>query len=238
MGIDVDENKVVTFNPTHERRVVTDVSRPYPIEHLGGLEVRSVFRRRKTAGDARDGNPLVYALKRTQGYTIPRSSVAELARRGLSILGRALADFEADVLAPMPSTSNVVDIVTRRCSRLSPNSEISALFDKATVGQVLRYMPASTEVEHRYRRDYQSYLNKLQRTSPRALIELKAAPMCARAFVRPVVVKREAPYLSGKSILLIDDVLASGTTLTCAAEQLEVWGPSSIKALSLFGKLY
>lgn len=237
MGIDVSDQKVVTYNPTHQKRVNTDVTRAPPREVLGSLDVVSIFRRLKVRVDEQDGNPLIYALKGKFGYTIPYGSFRQILVCAQQILPGALAPFDYDVVVPLPSSSKVAEIFAKRASRLQGNCPIISCFEKATFAQVLASAPAVQEVEKRLRRDFKSQLHALQGNSPDHIFEMKKVKMSLRHHFNPLVANAQVQGLAGAKVLFIDDILGSGASLIAASNALRPYGPAAMAGLTFLARL-
>jgi hypothetical protein len=237
MGIDVSDARVVTFNPDHERRVDTNVARLPPRQTLGTIEVVSIFARKTVATDDLDGNPLIYALKGKFGYTMPYGSFRQIYRRAAEILPKALDGIDFDMIVPLPSSSAVTAIVAERASRCGGDCAILPCLEKATFAQVLQAAPPINMVEKRYRRNYGRQLSELQKASPAATFEMKKVKSPLRGYFLPVVAGPGAEMVAGHRILLVDDILGSGTSIMAAARALNAFEPVSIAGLTLMGKL-
>lgn len=237
MGIDIGDAKVVTFNPNHERRVVTDVDRDPPRQLIGATEVASVFARKITATDDLDGNPLIYALKGKFGYTMPYGSFREIYRRSVQILPKALEGIDYDMVVPLPSSSAVAAIFARRASRCVGGCPIVSCLDKATFGQVLAAAPPVHMIEKRYRGAYGKQLRALQKASPAAIFEMKKVLSPLRGYFRPVIAAAGASAVAGRRVLLVDDILGSGTSIMSAADALKAFKPLGVAGLTFMGQL-
>ena len=237
MGIDVSDARVVTFNPDHERRVDTNVARKPPRQMLGTLEVASVFARKTVTTDDLDGNPLIYALKGKFGYTMPYRSLREIYRRGAEILPKALDGIDYDLIVPLPSSSPVTAIFAERAARCGNGCPISSCLEKATFRQVLDAAPPIGMVEKRYRQRFGQTLRELEKSSPDATFEMKKVSFPLRGYFLPIVVGEGAAVVAGRRVLLVDDILGSGTSITAAARALRAFDPSGITGLTLMGKL-
>lgn len=237
MGIDVSAAKVVTYNPAHQRRVVTDVSRAPPVTNLDGVRVASIFQRRTVKSDNLDGNPLIYALKGKFGYTMPYGSFRGILGCAKVILPTALAGIHYDVVVPLPSSSSVAAIFAKRASRARGGCPIRHCFEKATHGQALALAAPVAEVEARWRRDYKAQLNQLQKANPDHMFEMKHVKLPLRPYFTPLVANETAAQLVGANILFVDDILGSGTSLIAAAKALQPHGPAAMAGLTLMSPL-
>jgi len=234
MGIDVDAHKVVTFNALHEHRVVTDPTRPIPRARYGRLDIVSLFRRQITSHDTDDGNPLIYALKGKFGYTMPYRDFRLLYIAAMQILPNALADVNFDMAVPLPSSSVVAAIIAQRAR---PGCAVVPCLDKATIGQVLAIAPAAGKIKRRHRGEYTSQLAKLQRLDPTLMIEMKTLKGPVRPYFSPVVASGLAVQCANRHVLLVDDILSSGSSLMAAEAALHAAGAASVSALTLLSRL-
>lgn len=237
MGIDVDAQKVVTFSAAHEQRVVTDPARPIPRVRYGPLEVVSIFRRQTTAHDTDDGNPLIYALKGKFGYTMPYRDFRLLFRAANQILPNALGGMNFDLVVPLPSSSPVAAILASRAARQRPGCSSLTCLEKATIWQVLAGAPVAAQIRRQHRGEYTSQLAKLQRLDPNLLIEMKALKGPVRPYFAPVVANGLAGQCAGRHVLLVDDILSSGSSLAAAEAALHASGAASVSALTLLSRL-
>lgn len=236
MGIDVND-KIVTFNASHEHRVVTDTARRCPTAQAGGVSVVSIFARKRTRQDSDDGNPLIYALKGKFGYTIPMGDLKEIYRRAALILPKALDGKNFDIVVPLPSSSSVASILGTRIVRTRANVGIADCLAKATIRDVLAGLPLPDEVPQRDRREYTSLLSTLQGLNPGSAIEMKRIPFKFRLYLTPVVAQPTAEACRGKSVLLVDDIFGTGSSLQSAAIALSAYEPLSVTAVTLMGRL-
>ncbi|MFN0046274.1 MAG: phosphoribosyltransferase [Sphingorhabdus sp.] len=237
MGIDVSAQKVVTYNPAHQKRVITDPSRIPPSLVINSLKVVSVFGRRKVAQDNYDGNPLIYALKGKFGYTMPHGDFRQLLSCAQEIAPKALDGVQYDLVVPLPSTSLVTNILAKRVSRLNGGCSTVECLDKVNIGQVLATAPNVNQVANRYRTEFRSQLHSMQVANPNDFFEMKHVPIALRSYFIPVIANHIAGQIANKKILLVDDILGSGTSLLSAARGLKQFGPSAIVGFTLMGRL-
>lgn len=237
MGIDVSPKKVVSFNATHEQRVVTDPARRCPTAVAGPVQVTSLFARKRARQDSDDGNPLIYALKGKFGYKIAYGDFREIYNCASLILPKALEGKVFDAVVPLPSSSPIARILATRVVRARAGSEMIDCLEKATIGDVLADLPAPDAVPQRFRDEYTTMLNKLQRANPSSVIEMKQIPLRIRNHLSPVVARATAGACAGRSILLVDDIFGTGTSLQSAALALSVHQPASVAGLTLLGRL-
>jgi hypoxanthine phosphoribosyltransferase len=92
-------------------------------------------------------------------------------------------------------------------------------------------------VEKRFRKAYKRQLSDLQKASPTATFEMKKVMSPLRGYFRPVIATAGAAAVAGHRILLVDDILGSGTSITSAADALRVFLPLSVAGLTFMGQL-
>lgn len=236
MGIDVSDNKVVTYNADHQQRVITSLKGAHEIV-LGNVRVSSIFSRKKTGRDERDGNPLIYALKGMRGYSITHESICELIICAKNNLPLCLANTPYCVVVPLPSSSGLVQILSRRLARTKADCSIISCFDKATVYQVLAAAPTPQVVEKRYRKKFVSRINALQKMEGNNMFQMKDLEMALRPYFTPLMKNALAGNIIGADVLLVDDILGSGTSIKSAAQSLLLEGARSVSGITLMGSL-
>jgi hypothetical protein len=234
VGIDVSDNKVVTYNADHQQRVITSLKGAHEID-LGEVRVSSIFSRRKTGRDERDGNPLIYALKGMRGYSITHESIRELIICAKNNLPLCLTHTPYSSVVPLPSSSGLVQILSRRLARINAGCPIISCFDKATVDQVLAAAPQV--VEKRYRKKFVSRINALQKMEGNNIFQMKDVEMALRPYFTPLMKNALAGNLIGADVLLVDDILGSGTSIKSAAQSLLSEGARSVSGITLMGSL-
>jgi len=237
MGIDVNDEKAVIYNPSHQQRVITDPSRPISEFVYRDLRILSVFSRRRIQNDNSDGNPLIYALKGIRGYTMSRRDFVNFYQCAAARLAKALADIEYDVVVPLPSSSKVCHILAERASRLSSRCAIEICLSKSTIGGALHLAPSPKTVETRLRKDYTSQLNSLQKSNPLSPIEMKLIKLSIRKYFHPIVGRENILNCANRNVLIIDDIVGSGTSLSAVNVLLKTAGAERVSALTLLGRL-
>lgn len=237
MGIDVDAAKVVTLNPAHEQRVVTDPARALSAITLKGMDVVSLFARRRVGHDEDDGNPLIYALKGRKGYTIPSADLRKFLAIAQQLLPRAIADREFDLVVPLPSSAAVANKLGLRAARSRGVLPILPCLHKATIADVLAAAPALDAVKARDRGWYTTQLARLQQVAPDETIEMKTVPLRVRPYFTPIAGNALAGGCAGRHILLVDDIVGSGASLLAARDALLAAGAAGVRALTLMSRL-
>jgi hypothetical protein len=236
VGIDVSDNKLVTYNANHQQRVITSLNGAHTSD-LGDVNVSSIFGRKKTGRDERDGNPLIYALKNIRGYSITHESVRDVyicAKLNLTV---CLTNTPYSAVVPLPSSSGLVQILSRRLSRIKGHCPTIACLDKATVAQVLTTAPIPQHVEERHRKQFISQINALQKMRQCDIFQMKKVEMALRPYFNPLIPNLSMANIIGSDVLLVDDILGSGTSIKSAAKYLLDAGAASVSGITLMGSL-
>lgn len=237
MGIDVNDAKSVTFNPAHQQRVVTDPDTALSFAQFGDLQVVSLFRRKRSNHDDNDGNPLIYALKRKQGYSMPLADLRQLVKAAQLIIPQALGGAQYDIVVPLPSSSNVAHVLAKRASRFGGACPLLPCLEKARVAQVLHAAPHPDEVRKRNRRFYTSQLARFGEAPGDEVIEMKKVPLAVRGYFTPIAANDLVSGWEGRHVLLVDDIVGSGTSLLAAKAALLAAGAEGVRAMTLLSRL-
>lgn len=256
-GIDVDkENLTVGFNPTHQDYIYTnDPWNPKPIYNMvRGYKVISVFSR-KMSDDRLDGNPLIYALKgKDWQLKHPKYDIMALLRRFVAVTKELKEHY--DVIITIPSSNALNTEILQKVKRLIPHSDaFSDFFQKYSANDVYERFLDSEWLSR-------TYANETDRKKMHRNIYKALDNMCklnhgvfSYKFIKPVelrdAIKQSmgisdkyqdefsyADRINGKNILIIDDTVTSGKTLSDSADAImEMYDPKSITFLTLFSPL-
>jgi hypothetical protein len=231
VGIDVcEETRRISYASSHNQRVVTGSDNNPVVQIIRGLPVVSIFRRVKTGDPTRDGNPLIYALKGKHGYSLRYSCAVDLHEAAMPIIAKILTAIgPCDAVIPMPSSSNVAGYVAKALARGCPNGLVSTpRFKKATMADALVRMRLPHNVAAKLRRDYGAQLRTMQRLPSGTLVQMKKIDNHIRHLIPAVVPLTPLQDLAGQRIVLVDDLLSTGSTLLSAQEHLSTVGPAKV----------
>lgn len=241
MGIDVSNNKEVTFNRHHQNLLDTSVEKNPVFTKINGVSVRSVYRRRKSNNQKNDGNPLIYAMKQKHGYTISTREVMKFLDSFYLILEKALDGFEADIIVPLPSSHKINTIFSRRINRVLKNAEIrSGLFVKKTTSEVVKELDLERISSKSVKREAQKLINDLSKTPENSAFSMKdVSNHRVRKLINPLRFSGEEASIDPKAkILLVDDLLASGSSMKSAFNALNSKNKiKEVEGLCLFSRL-
>ncbi|WP_282153958.1 phosphoribosyltransferase [Ruegeria atlantica] len=227
MGLNIDRNNNVMFDDTHQRRVDTSLDKNPSKGRVGNVDLRFVFRRNRTGDLDRDGNPLIYALKGMNGYGIVDFYRRKFFKRAEDIVNVFAHEVDADFVMPVPSGYSFCSEFAEELSGwlglpfLSPD-----FLDKKTVGEALADAKANpVNIKNkRTKRLYTSQLYQWQHMDSGQHVAMKELDKKIRGYVRPMKLIGDTSHLAEKKVLIVDDLMSSGTSIRCAAELLQSQG--------------
>ena len=247
LGITVDDNKVVSFTSETEQLVNTslDANPNYHKLNNSDLIVHSVFKRLYSRQGG-DGNPLIYALKGQKGFSITLKECGKFNPNISAILDRLMQKKDYEVILTMPSSHKIVERFAKKINRRASEHciLINNIFTKKTFREVyadLQDLPLTPK----YKKDIIALRRSLEKNlhrNPNKVFSMKEVDTKDRMFIRPLKIDSTKidtiQKIKGKSILLVDDLLASGTTLTSAYNLLiDLEISNEIEGVCLLGKL-
>ena len=248
MGLVIKGSKVLVDHGSKEHLVTTPEGNPkrYTVKNaFGELDVFSVFTRLKASSRARkdragrmvgDNCPLIYALKGREGLTTGYQSIRELLISGTAII-RAFQPEGDEVLVPAPSSHPLVSYMTRILSAELKLQVADSLLCKSSVQSVVADLNAAIEVATSYqvRKDLRNTVHKLQRQE---VFALKEVPTTYRELIRPFEVGVGKLPDGQRRVVLVDDLVASGTSLIGAMRVLKDHYPKAeFRAITLFSNV-
>ena len=216
MGIEVSDKKVVTINDAHQNGVDTSVDANPTGKRFKGMPVLFAFSRNSKGGRRDDGNPLIHALKRRKGFSILPFWENLLLARCKEILVKSKGELQGyDYCVPVPSSSTFCH---RFCELVSAASGApildSSFIRKKSVGEVLvEGRAALAGVRPGLRRLLTSQLHGWEGTDSKALYQAKEVEVSLRYLFGPFALGDGGVDLTGKRVLIVDDLFASGSSL-------------------------
>ncbi len=236
MGIEVSATKFVTINDQHQHGVNTLVASNPTRGRLAGIRTLHVFKRNHMGHRHRDdGNPLIHALKGTRGYQIQPYWRGQFDTRATQILTSCLGEIqEHDYLLPIPSSSPFCGDFTTHVSQLSAVPILPSDFlAKRTIGEVLADIQANPpKVKKGLQEAFEDELHVLQKSDPDLIYTTKKATNRVRTLFRFFKTVDDVPDIAVKKILIVDDLLATGSSLFSIREILQNQHGAEVSFLS------
>lgn len=245
LGIDISINKAVSFNPNHDHRVITAIDKNPKISMIGTyprITVFSIYQRTKLGDRNRDGNPLMYALKEISGYRIDLKELFKFKPSFIAILNTIkMSIHNTDIsFVVMPSSSHVSQHFGRKVARSFHLAPHNNCFIKRTVKEVLvHFEHTENNIKPQHNKALKRTLSDLQSLPEHTLFTMKKIPNKLRRYFSPWKLNPIFNFIEikGKNIILIDDLLSTGTTLVSAAKELSQIGLTCKTAICLLSNL-
>ncbi|MFL1420209.1 phosphoribosyltransferase [Pseudomonas fildesensis] len=238
MGINV-ENKVVSYTDKHQFLVDTSTEKNPFVQSIKGTEVISVFRRRKSDSHQGDGNPLIFALKRMRKYQISTETITEFMPNLRFILNRITAHRTYDLIIALPSSHSIASGLARRVGRALPMVPVSLEFfmkcSNGEVAQALRDKKSNGEIRKHHLGDIASLIHTLSVSADESF-KLKEVENHLRGYTFPFKIN-ENLNVQGLAVLVVDDLLSSGTSILTAKRLLVASGADNVSGLCLLSSL-
>lgn len=246
MGLVIHGTHVVVDHACKDWLVTEPAGNPTE-EWVEDLRIWSVFRRRLTSAklqrDRRlkmlgDNCPIIYALKGKQGLTTDLASILLLSRSFDIILDDITnRDTEGyDVVISMPSSHPLSAMIATRFARKFSAPHLGNIFRKITVEEALNMLDRADINVADHKRLAFRIGKQLQSAGFNGAFSLKDIPVGFRHIFTPLKISPGALTINPSRILLVDDLLATGTTMITAAELLRQANPhASVCGACLFG---
>lgn len=252
-GIDIDTtNRIVSFNNAHQDNVDTnDYIHPYIISNtIRNNNVLSIFER-KDNDEGNDGNPLVYALKNIRGWRFanPKQDIMALLRRFVSVTTSLQMNFDTLILTPSNNDLNN-KVFSYLMRLLNFDNSFSSLFRKLTVSEVYEnyydenYFDSLSDIEAKHARMEMNKAFRSMNLKNNGVFSYKYISTLAyrESIERSLSIEFDDDLsmqyrnaINGKNVLVLDDTVASGKTLSDSAEAIRsMFDPLSITFLTLF----
>ena len=254
-GIDVDIiRKTVSFNPNHENNVDTSISLNPTYDNINGIDVISIFKRKMspTSGIG-DGNPLVYALKGYNDWKFknPEKDISGLLRNFIRISEKIQPIYDTIITVPSNNTLNI-NFLGRLNKILKAQYKITDYLSKLTCEDVYEnYIDWSQIGVDFAEKDYDKIEKEINKyfyemvNKNNGFFSFKYFKNLAlRKYITKTMygsdedVIKYAPIINGKNVLILDDTIASGTSVseTCK-DIINTFDPKNITIITLFSKL-
>lgn len=231
----------VSIDLGHNDGVDMSLSGNPTVMTVGDLQVFSLFRRRRLSTIEADGNPLIYALKELNGYAIDEAGEELMWKTAGEIFRAWTCPWKPTHVVSIPSRHSVsFDLASRIASFLEVDHVPVALVHKRTVAEVLEEaepLKDSGAVSESDLKAFKSQLGRLSTAPPGKTFQMKEINVRVRQYFHPWRLAEEAKDFIGHDLLLVDDLIGSGASLSTCAKCLVENGHSVVGGMSLFSPL-
>ena len=207
------------------------------------IRLSSLFLRTKNKTDKGaigDNCPLIYALKNKRELSVTYNSFKPLVPNFYEILNKLVIQsehqFNFDLIIPIPSSHKLNLIIAKRIARIANCPVDDSIFRKSTADDILSFVQRSdVDLEHPARINIVKAVNKSKKLAQ--AFSLSDVATAYRHYILPIQLAQSFKVY-GKRVLLVDDLVSSGSTLKCAATLLlDFDSKIYVEALSLFSPL-
>lgn len=255
-GVDIDyRRQLVIYNPTHQDNVDTSIEHNPTVDKkfIPGIEVWSIFSRNKA--DLRDGNPLVYALKKERNWKFRSNADKKAVELQFSLItDKFLATHSYDVTVIAPTSNPLNDYIVNMIVSKKPEIEyIKGALLKLTTGDIMAMIE---DKNSKFVRTYKNnidiarrllftYLEKMNRYKSGVFTRHYIEDEKMRDVLDKTLknnddlLAMDAAKITDHDVLIVDDTISRGQTIKEAVDVIKsCYHPKSITVLTLFSKLH
>ena len=251
-GIDIDNaNKTVSFSLEHENNVDTSILFNPTYSNINGIDIISIFKR-KANNNKLDGNPLIYALKNIKGWQFanPKEDIIGLLKQFIRISEKINSEYDTIITIPSQNPLNL-EFLYRLNKIIKAKHKITNYLSKLTADEVyedfidwkqiqIDYPNDNIKIENNFNKWFSDM--KIKNNDYFSFKYIKDPNM--RKYIKKTMwaddelVITYAPYINNKDILILDDTISSGASISHATKEiLEEFDPKSITVITLFSAL-
>ena len=252
-GIDIDiKKKLVSFNPTHEDNINTSVLLNPSYTKNNGIEIISIFKRKISPNNTYDGNPLIYALKNINNWKFknPKSDITNLLKQFIRISEKINPIYDTIITIPSENELNT-NFLHRLNKIIKANYQITDYLSKLSAEYVFDAFIDWNKLDKdypdpafsSYEKDINIAFDKMEKKN-QGIFSFKYLEPKLRKYITKTMndddekIIEYAPIINDKNILILDDTISSGTSISEACKNiLNVFSPKSITVITLFSKL-
>jgi hypothetical protein len=240
-GIDYDfVSKKVYFNTNHENGIDTSININPTYTNIDGYDVISIFKRKKTI-DNKDGNPLIYALKNLNGWSIDKKDIILLLKQFIRISGKINTSY--DTIISLTSSNVLNTKILHRLNKIinCENKITEHLLSKMETHDVLDNVEFD-EIPKDDAKDLMYCISNIDGD----YFSFKYIPERFRKYFKSIWKEshsytnmKYAHKINGKDILILDDTITSGSSISTYCESLlKSFDPKSVTIVTLFSALH
>ena len=251
-GVDINKKgKLVSFNSKHENNVNTSIILNPTYSIIDGHPVISIFKRKQSKDNDYDGNPLIYALKGLYGWKFknPKEDIIGLLKQFIRIAEKIKPVY--DTIITIPSNNSLNEEFLYRLNKIIKSEfQIKDWLFKLDAQYVYDAFVDWKGMSIDYPEQYDEFERQLDwafsemEKNGNGEFSFKTIKVNLRKYITQTLDGYDdktiiyAPYINGKDILVLDDTIASGQTISSACKViLETFTPKSITIITLFSKV-
>ncbi|RWL80672.1 MAG: phosphoribosyltransferase [Mesorhizobium sp.] len=227
------------MDETHQKGVNTSLEHNPTFQTFNGITVHYVFTRNKVQNRDGDGNPL-NALKALKQYTIVPMYRNRVMDRTRNVIAKLKDDLVPDQIMPMPSSNGFVGEFAAIVAEVLEKPLMNPSFlRKKTLGEMIAeygdgQLPKMSPSQLFA---YKSELALWRKGNADRDISMKDVSPKIREFFLPLTLAGEFPAVAGQKVLIVDDLMSSGSTMASAANILIEGGKCPVTGLCFLSGL-
>lgn len=249
-GININSNdKTISLTDEHDKGVDFSLVNNPVYDKYKDFDVISIFKRSKLVDDTnteRDGNPFIYALKEKRGWTfdITNDEIFRYIKRFLEICKKINNTYDTIVITPSSTNINerFMKVISKQVQAENIVREFLVKIKKEEI--IDDNLIDKEQITKDYPNNYNEVITKISRSFRRmegADFEAKHMDKKYLKYVKYIGVNNDLnirPMIDGKDILVLDDTISSGTTVSqCIDGITSNFTPKSITIVTLLSKL-
>lgn len=249
-GININSNdKTISLTDEHDKGVDFSLVNNPVYDKYKDFDVISIFKRSKLVDDTnieRDGNPFIYALKEKKGWTfdITNDEIFRYIKRFLEICKKINNTYDTIVITPSSTNINerFMKVISKQVQAENIVREFLVKIKKEEI--IDDNLIDKEQITKDYPNNYNEVITKISRSFRRmegADFEAKHMDKKYLKYVKYIGVNNDLnirPMIDGKDILVLDDTISSGTTVSqCIDGITSNFTPKSITIVTLLSKL-
>lgn len=238
MGLVVQGNVVLVDHDNNDWLKTTPHGNPTK-EVVDDLIVHCFFKRLLASKKLRrkhrnnipgDNCPIIYALKGKDNLKTDISSIKKL----LVSYWQIVNDFKAnepngyDFVISMPSSHNISRIIGKRLATTFRAQHSSDFLRKLTIDEAFEVLDKADISVEEHKALSHRLKKQLQEKGFKGNFSLKGIPVQFRSEFPPLCLNKSSINIKPKRILLVDDLLATGTTLKTARASVQSCFPDAV----------
>ncbi len=249
-GININPNeKTVSLTDDHDKGVDFSLVNNPVYDKYKDYDVISIFKRSKLVDNTntqRDGNPFIYALKGKKGwkFNITNEEIFRYIKRFLEICKKINNTYDTIVITPSSTNINerFMKVISNQVKEENVIKEFLVKIKKEEI--IDDDLIDKEQITKDYPDNYNEVMTKICRSFRRmegADFEAKHMDKEYLKYVKYIGVNNDVnirPMIDGKDILILDDTISSGTTVSqCIEGIISNFTPKSITIVTLLSQL-
>lgn len=249
-GLDIDiYNRTVSLTNKHSKGIDFEIDKPI-YRKINGMNVYSIFKRTKLIDEKninRDGNPFIYALKGINKwkFDISDNEIREYCRKFINQCDKLDKTYDTIIIVPSGSDLNKRFMKTLS-NIIGTKYNLEDFFHKVEK----EYADDSINITQ-IKKDFGNNYKKVMYDIYDGFIKMKGKYFEAKyidkkylKYIDCIISSSNEyelfdclEYITNKNILVLDDTISSGETVSRCVKAIQTYNPKKIDVITLLSKL-